>query len=137
MKWKLNLTNQMHNSTARYNRPLLITSHLIYVHKRSNIVSEDDKVELGKFIAGMANSTSRNGLTICSNGTSKADLIGTDPLFSRPSGRPAGSRKFLTGKMVRTAVKVNIASASLPPIFFSNHSLRKEMYTHMSGRMFH
>ena len=94
-------------------------------------MSEDDKVELGKFIAGMANSTSRNGLTICSNGTSKADLIGTDPLFSRPSGRPAGSRKFLTGKMVRTAVKVNIASASLPPIFFSNHSLRKEMYTHM------
>ena len=61
----------------------------------------------------------------------KADLIGTDPLFSRPSERPPGSRKFLTGKMVRTAVKAAVTSAGLPPIFFSGHSLRKAMYTHM------
>jgi integrase len=63
--------------------------------------------------------------------TIKADLIGTDPLFSRPSEHPPGSRKFLTGKMIRTAVKVAVASAGLPPIFFSGHSLRKAMYTHM------
>ena len=61
----------------------------------------------------------------------KADLTGTDPLFSRPSKRPPGSRKFLTGKMVRTAVKEAVASVGLPQIFFSGHSLRKAMYTHM------
>jgi hypothetical protein len=63
--------------------------------------------------------------------TVKADLTGSDPLFSRPSNRPPGSRKFLTGKMVRTAVKDAVASVGLPPIFFSGHSLRKAMYTHM------
>ena len=61
----------------------------------------------------------------------KADPAGTDPLFSRPSERPPGSRKCLTGKMVRTAVKDAVASAGLPPMFFSGHSLRKAMYTHM------
>ena len=63
--------------------------------------------------------------------TVKADLAGSDPLFSRPSESPPGSRKFLTGKMVRTAIKNAVASVGLPPIFFSDHSLRKAMYTHI------
>ena len=63
--------------------------------------------------------------------TVNANLVGTDPLFSRPSNHPPGSRKFLTGKMVRTAVKKAVKSVGLPPIYFSGHSLRKAMYTHM------
>ena len=33
--------------------------------------------------------------------------------------------------MVRTAVKEAVKSVGLPPIYFSGHSLRKAMYTHM------
>ena len=65
--------------------------------------------------------------------TVKANLVGTDPLFSRPSNHPPGSRKLQTGKMVRTAVKKAVASVGLPPTYFSGHSLRKAMYTHMSA----
>jgi hypothetical protein len=60
-----------------------------------------------------------------------ADPTGSDPLFSRPSDHPPGSRKILTGKMVRTAIKEAVTSVGLPPIYFSGHSLRKAMYTHM------
>lgn len=35
--------------------------------------------------------------------------------------------------MVRTAVKDAVKSVGLPPMFFSGHSLRKAMYTHMSA----
>ena len=65
--------------------------------------------------------------------TVSANHVGTDPLFSRLSIRPPGSRKFLTGKMVRTAVKDAVKSVGLPPMFFSGHSLRKAMYIHMSA----
>jgi hypothetical protein len=57
----------------------------------------------------------------------KADLACTDRLLSRPSQHPPGSRKFLAGKMIRMAVKEAVASAGLPPMFFSGHSLRKAM----------